>query len=140
MKKWNARLDHAAVATREPEKLKKVLELIGLGFTGTEPVPSQGVLTHFLKGEPNHIPQVELLEPTDNQGVIAKYLDKKGVGIHHLSFMVDHLDALCGELKQNGVRLTYDAPREGAHHTRVNFIHPESTGGVLIEISEKKSG
>lgn len=133
---WAVSFDHAAVATREPEKLKRVLLILGLDDTGSEPVPTQGVITHFLKPQPSQ-PAVEILEVTDPQGVVAKYLDKKGSGIHHLSFMVTALDALSAELKAQGMRLIYDSPKRGAHHTRVNFIHPESTGGVLIEISEK---
>lgn len=135
--KYNARLDHAAIATRDPEKLKKIFKLLGLEDGGTEPVPSQGVLTHFQNPKAG-TPKIEILEPTDSTGPVAKYLDKKGVGIHHLSFMVDGLDELCGELRKNSVRLIYDSSQTGAHGTRVNFIHPESTGGVLIEISEKK--
>lgn len=133
---WSVRLDHAAVATRDPEKLKRVLGLLGLEDTGSEAVPSQGVVTHFLKPEESR-PAVEILEVTDAAGVVAKFLDKKGPGIHHLSFMVEGLDALSEELKAQGVRLVYDGAKPGAHRTRVNFIHPESTGGILIEISEK---
>ena len=135
---WAVSFDHAAVATRDPRKLKQVLMLMGLVDEGSEPVPSQGVVTHFLKPEPS-LPAVEILEVTDPAGTVAKFLDKKGAGIHHLSFRVTNLDALCAELRKAGVRLTYDAPKPGAHHTRVNFIHPESTGGVLLEISEKAS-
>lgn len=133
---WAVSFDHAAVATRDPAKLKRVLALIGLSDEGSEAVPSQGVVTHFLKPEKS-APAVEILEVTDPQGTVAKYLDKKGPGIHHLSFLVTDLDALCAELRTAGVRLIYDEAKPGAHHTRVNFIHPESTGGILIEVSEK---
>lgn len=133
---WAVSFDHAAIATNDSEKLKKVLGIIGLLDSGTEPVPSQGVTTHFLRPEPGHT-AVEILEVTDPQGTVAKYLQKKGPGIHHISFMVTKLDDLCAALRASGVRLTYDAPRPGAHNTRVNFIHPESTGGILIEVSEK---
>jgi methylmalonyl-CoA epimerase len=137
-KPWSIVLDHAAVATREPEKLKRVLSLMGLTDSGTEDVAEQGVRTHFFKPA-SSTPMVELLEVIDPAGVVAKYLDKRGPGIHHLSFLVTELDALCAELRKNSIRLIYDAPRAGAHHTRVNFIHPESTGGILIEVSEKAS-
>lgn len=133
---WAVFFDHAAVATREPAKLKRVLGIIGLDDAGSENVASQGVLTHFLKPESSQ-PAVEILEVTDPQGVVAKFLDKKGPGIHHLSFLVTNLKALMAELRAQGVRLVYDDAKPGAHHTRVNFIHPESTGGILIEISEK---
>lgn len=135
---WSVSFDHAAVATREPHKLKHVLSILGLIDEGSEPVPSQGVVTHFLRPEPG-VPMIEILEPTDPQGVIEKFLARKGPGIHHLSFRVTRLDELCVALRQENIRLVYDSPRPGAHHTRVNFIHPESCGGILIEISEKAS-
>jgi methylmalonyl-CoA/ethylmalonyl-CoA epimerase len=133
---WAVSFDHAAIATREPDKLKRVLAIIGLVDEGAEDVASQGVKTHFLNPKKSET-RVEILEVIDPQGTVAKYLDKKGPGIHHISFMVTNLDALCAELKAQNVRLVYDNPRTGAHHTRVNFIHPESTGGILLEVSEK---
>lgn len=135
-KPWSIRLDHAAVATREPEKLKSVLAMMGLKDFGSEAVVSQGVVTHFMRPEES-VPAVEILEVTDPAGTVGKYLEKKGPGIHHLSFIVTGLDELSAELRSHGIRLTYDAAKPGAHKTRVNFIHPESTGGILIEISEK---
>lgn len=138
MRTWAVSFDHAAIATNDPEKLKRVLEIIGLADKGAEDVPSQGVKTHFLKPEKSQA-QVEILEVTDPQGTVAKYLAKKGPGIHHISFLVTKLDDLCVELRAQGVRLVYDQPRPGAHQTRVNFIHPESSGGILIEVSEASS-
>jgi len=138
---WAISFDHAAVATREPEKLKNVLLLLGIEDSGNEDVLSQGVKTHFLKvkGDPKLgvDPCVEILEVLDPNGVVAKFLDKKGPGIHHLSFRVSAIKVVCDYLKNNKVRLVYDTPRPGAHNTRVNFIHPESTGGILIEITDK---
>ena len=135
---WDVYFDHAAVATRDPGKLSRVLSIIGLADAGSEPVPSQGVVTHFLKPLASEA-AVEILEVTDPQGVVGKYLEKKGPGIHHLSFRVTDLEALMTELRKQGVRLTYETSKPGAHQTRVNFIHPESTGGILIEISEKSA-
>ncbi|MBI3555612.1 MAG: VOC family protein [Deltaproteobacteria bacterium] len=133
---WSVYFDHAAIATRDPAKLSRVLGIIGLTDAGSEPVPSQGVVAHFLKPLESN-PAVEILEVTDAQGVVGKYLEKKGPGIHHLAFRVTDIEALMAELRKQGVRLTYDTAKPGAHGTRVNFIHPESTGGILIEISEK---
>ena len=135
-KNWTVYFDHAAVATREHEKLKRVLSILGLVDCGSEDIPSQGVVTHFLKPSPS-APAVEILEIVDPQGVVAKFIDKKGPGIHHLSFRVSALDELSNELRAQGIRLVYEKSMPGAHKTWVNFIHPESTGGVLIEISEK---
>ena len=69
-------------------------------------------------------------------GPIEKFLSKKGPGIHHLSFKVPDIEAKCKELKEKGFKLLYEEPQSGAHSCRVNFIHPKSTGGVLIEISQ----
>ena len=138
---WTVTFDHAAIAIEDPTKLSRVLELIGLKSAGSELVASQGVKTHFLKARTGET-CVEVLETVDPEGVIAKYLKKRGPGIHHLSFQVEGksaLDAVCELLTQNGVRLVYSKSQLGAHGTRVNFIHPESTGGILIEISEKAS-
>ena len=136
--RWRVRLDHAAVATHDPQKLKRVLALLGLDDEGSEPVPSQGVITHFSKPAASE-PRIEILESTDPNGVVAKFLEKKGPGIHHLSFMIEEgtLETLEQSLRTNSIRLVYKTPQVGAHHTRVNFIHPESTGGILIEIAEK---
>ncbi|MEW6058184.1 MAG: VOC family protein [Bdellovibrionota bacterium] len=137
-KPWTVTLDHAAVATREPQKLKQLLLWLGLEDCGDELVASQGIRTHFIKPSKSE-PSVEILEVVDNKSTVAKFLEKKGPGIHHLSFLVTNLDALSADLRARGVRLVYAEPQPGAHKTRVNFIHPESTGGVLIEISEKAS-
>ena len=139
---FQAKLDHVAIACLDPEKLKRVLAIIGCEDKGTEVVPTQEVVTHFLKPEYNEKQQVTLLEllvPTTKDSVIAKFLDKKGPGFHHISFQVKNLEKLMALLLKNNVRLVYEKQQEGAHSTRVNFIHPESTGGILIEISEKIS-
>lgn len=135
-----SRLDHIAVATRDPEKLKKILHLLELKEAGIELVADQGVKTHFLKaatGQPN----VEILEPVDVNGVVSKFIDRKGAGIHHLAFDVTGisggLEALSKTLRENGIRLIYEKSRVGAHNKRINFIHPDSSGGVLIEIAEQ---
>ncbi len=134
---WKARLDHVAIATADPAKLKRVLEILGVKDQGSEFVKEQGVKTHFLKA--NEITtQVEILEPVDPNGVIAKYLSRKGVGIHHISFSIENINELMIALTKESIRLVYDIAKPGAHNTLVNFIHPESTGGVLIEISEEQ--
>mgnify|MGYP001562730802 CR=1 FL=1 len=130
------RLDHVAIATAEPATLKRLFALIGLTDGGTEAVPSQGVLTHFQRLAPE-ASAIELLEPTDPQGTVAQFIAKKGPGIHHLCFRVPDVNALCEKLRKEQIRLIYDAPQPGAHGALVNFIHPASAGGVLIELSQK---
>jgi methylmalonyl-CoA epimerase len=139
----SARLDHIGVAVQNLPEIKRLLEILGLGVTSTEPVPEQGVTTHFLP-LPRETASIELLEVTDPEGTVAKFIAKRGPGIHHLSFAVKtgELDPLCARLRAAGYRLTYDQPKAGAHSMRVNFIHPASAGGILIEVMEPsgKSG
>lgn len=132
------RLNHIGVAVKNRPELEKLFALLGLKVTGTEAVPEQGVTTHFLPF-PAGVASIELLEVTDPEGTVAKFIEKRGPGIHHLSFTVDPgtLDAVCEKLRKNGVRLIYDAPKMGAHSMRINFIHPASAGGMLLEVMEK---
>ncbi len=137
---FRVKLDHAAIATSNLQKLLHVLRLLGLEDQGAEDVETQGVRAYFWEPKPG-LTKVEVLDPIKPESTIQKYIDKRGAGIHHLSFMLEkgRLDDLCEYLKKNGVRLTYEEPQAGAHDTRVNFIHPESAGGILIEISEKSA-
>lgn len=137
---FDAKLDHVAIACTDPEKLKRVLALIGCSDLGSEPVESQKVVTHFQMPKPhtnNKATKLELLVPTDPNGTVGKFIAKKGTGIHHISFEVKKLEELMALLSKNSIRVIYEKPQPGAHNMKVNFIHPESTGGVLIEISEK---
>jgi methylmalonyl-CoA/ethylmalonyl-CoA epimerase len=139
-----AQLNHIGIAANNLPGLKKVFSILGLQIAHTEPVPGQGVVTHFVPlPEPTlasgQRTSLEFLEVTDPEGTVAKFIEKRGPGIHHLSFQVEtgQLDALCEKLKTAGIRLTYDQPRSGAHQMRINFIHPASAGGILIEVMEK---
>ena len=133
---WTVFFDHAAVATESPEKLKFVLGELGLHDNGSEDVASQGVRTYFLK-TPAHEANIELLEVLDPNGVVAKFLAKRGAGVHHLSFLVSDIEGVTAHLLSKKIRLVYEKAKPGAHHTLVNFIHPESTGGVLLEFAQK---
>ncbi|MBU6376316.1 MAG: methylmalonyl-CoA epimerase [Bdellovibrionales bacterium] len=138
------RLNHIGIAVRDPETLARVLGLLGLSKTHDENVPDQGVRTHFfpaLEGQQDsgYFPQIEILEVLDPEGTVARFIEKRGPGVHHLSFEVKRgeLDSLCSKLQAAGVQLIYHEPRPGAHGMRVNFIHPKSSGGVLLEITER---
>lgn len=98
---------------------------------------SQGVQVHFFN-LPGDAPHLELLEVKDPEGTVSKFIKKRGPGIHHLSFSVESgkLDSLCAALKNEGFRFTYDTPQKGAQGMRINFIHPATAGGVLIELME----
>jgi methylmalonyl-CoA/ethylmalonyl-CoA epimerase len=132
------RLNHIGVAVKNLPEMRKLFSLLGLKVTGTESVPDQGVMTHFLPF-PEGATSIELLEVTDPEGTVAKFIEKRGPGIHHLSFTVDSgkLDPLLAELRKSGIRLIYDTPKTGAHSMRINFIHPASAGGMLLELMEK---
>lgn len=136
-----ASLNHIGIAVSDLNAMKRLFAILGLSVDHVEAVPEQGVVTHFLP-LPLEQGNLEFLEPTDPEGTISKYLQKKGPGIHHLSFKVKtgELDSLSDRLRGEGYRLIYDASRMGAHGMRVNFIHPASAGGILVEIMEKADG
>ncbi|MBN2414826.1 methylmalonyl-CoA epimerase [bacterium] len=112
-------------------------DVLGLEMTGEEVVPEQKVkVAMFRVGEV----QIELLEPTSEDSPIAGYLAKKGEGIHHIAYATDDVAAEIDGLKRNDIRMIDDQPRNGAHGTRIAFLHPASSGRVLTEICESGSG
>ena len=129
-------LDHVAIAVKSIAKSRKVYEDMGLVFDPKmEEVKSQQVLTAF--AQIDHHGHIELLEPTSEESAIHKYIEKKGEGIHHLCFRVTDVKAKMEELMSKGYIFIYPEARPGAGGCLVNFMHPKSTGGVLIEISQK---
>ena len=131
-------LNHIGIATESGNtQLNRLFQLLGISKGISESVPEQGVDVHFfsLTGEPPHL---ELLEVSDPEGSVSKFIQKRGPGIHHLSFQVDSgtLDATIALLKGEGYRFTYEQPKMGAQNMRINFIHPATAGGVLIELME----
>ncbi len=127
-------LDHIAIAVNTLEEGAKFYQAIGFGEMTTENVPSQKVLTGFMKL--GNRANIELLEPTSPDSTIRKFLDKRGPGIHHICLRVKGIGALVEKLKTKGIQMIDDKPKPGAHGCQVAFIHPKSTGGVLIELSE----
>ena len=108
-------------------------DVMGMEFEGTEVVEEQKVKVAFLAvGES----RIELLEPTSPDSPVAKFLEKKGEGTHHLAYEVADIEAVLADLKAKGVRLIDETPRSGAHGTRIAFLHPKATGGVLTEICQ----
>lgn len=127
-------LDHVAIAVDDlPAGIRRFCDDLGLPLAGTEDVVSAQTATAFL---PVPGTRIELVAPLDGQGPIAAHLAKRGPGIHHLCFRTDDLDADVARLRDRGWRFTTDDPTPGAHGTRVMFVHPKSTGGVLIELAE----
>ncbi len=126
-------LDHIGIAVRSLASAK-IYEDLGLTIEHVETVESQRVKTAFLSvGDAN----LELLEPTSPDSPIAKFIEKRGEGIHHICLRVDDLEAHLERLKAAGYRLINEAPVPGAHGCRVAFLHPSAGNGVLIELSEK---
>jgi methylmalonyl-CoA/ethylmalonyl-CoA epimerase len=127
-------LDHIGLAVRSLDAAK-IYQSLGLTIDHVETVETQKVRTAFLSvGDSN----LELLEPTSDDSPVAKFIEKRGEGIHHICFRVDDLDSYLARLKAEGYRLINEAPVPGAHGCRVAFLHPASGNGVLIELSETK--
>jgi methylmalonyl-CoA/ethylmalonyl-CoA epimerase len=130
------KIDHLGIAVNSIEEAKKLFQdILGLKFEGTETVQEQKVTTAFF---PVGDSEVELLESTAPDGPIAKYLEKRGEGIQHIAFRVDNLEEALTELKEKGIRLIDEKPRKGAGGAKIAFLHPKSTHGVLIELSERE--
>src|SRR5687768_17734028 len=127
------KLDHIGIAVRSLERGAKIYETLGLTIGHTEVVETQKVKTAFLSvGDSN----LELLEPTGPDSAIAKFIEKRGEGIHHICLRVDDIEAHLARLKAQGYRLINEAPVPGAHGCRVAFLHPAAGNGVLIELSQ----
>ncbi|UCG13072.1 MAG: methylmalonyl-CoA epimerase [Deltaproteobacteria bacterium] len=130
------KIDHLGIAVHSIEQARKLFqEALGLEFEGTETVEEQKVTTAFF---PVGDSEVELLESTAPDGPVAKYLEKRGEGIQHIAFRVANLEEALAELKERGVRLIDEKPRKGAGGAKIAFLHPKSTHGVLIELSERE--
>ena len=129
-----ATLDHIGIAVGDlGEALKFYRDALGLEVEAPEEVASQRVRAHFI---PVGESAIELLEATAEDSPIAKYIGKRGPGIHHITLRVDDIRAALARLKEKGVRLIDESPREGAHGSLVAFIHPASAHGVLVELKQ----
>ena len=131
-------LDHIAVAVPDLERaIRRFAEDFGCRFEGSETVREAQTTTAFF---PVAATSIELVHPLEGSGPIAKYLEKRPGGLHHLCFRSDDIEADMARLKAKGYRFLTDAPQPGAHGSRVAFIHPKSCDGVLIEISQPAAG
>ena len=129
------KIDHLGIAVNSIDQGKNFwTDVLGLEFEGSETVEEQKVTTAFF---PVGDSEVELLESTAPDGPIAKYLEKRGEGIQHIAFRVENIEEALAELKEKGIRLIDEKPRLGAGGAKIAFLHPKSTHGVLIEISER---
>jgi len=131
-------LHHVAIAVKSLAEARPAFEL-ALGLVATEPefVPDQRVNVLVLYAGAQRI---ELVEPASPDSPITKFLEKTGGGIHHLAWQVHDVAAAIAHLKSHGVRMIDEAPRPGAHGTTIAFVHPKSTGGVLMELVQEPRG
>ena len=128
------KIDHIAIIVRNIEEALQVYEgALGLELTEITEVPEQAVRVAFL---PVGESEIELVEPLSTSSGVAKFLEKRGEGLHHICLEVEDIEAALRDLAATGVRLIDEQPRQGAHG-RVAFLHPKSTHGVLIELIEK---
>jgi methylmalonyl-CoA/ethylmalonyl-CoA epimerase len=129
-------IDHVGIAVRSiDERLALWTEALGLPHRGTDAVPSEQVRVAFLDAGGARI---ELLEPAGETSPVGRFLEQRGEGIHHLTLAVRELDGALERLAAHGVTVLGGGPRPGAHGTRVAFLHPRSTGGVLLELVESR--
>ena len=127
-------LNHIGIAVHSIDDQRAFYEgALGLPFEGLEDVPSQKVRVAFFRAGDVRI---ELLEPTHEDSPIAKFLKKRGEGLHHLAFAVEDIKTRIAELKDAGLRMIDQEPRVGAHHMKIAFVHPKSSFGVLTELCE----
>ncbi len=126
-------LDHLGIAVRSLATAKSIYEKLGLAVSPAEIVPGEKVRVVMI---PVGESRLELLEATADDSVIAKFIAKRGEGLHHISLRVPDLAAAVEKLKADGVRLVSDEIKSGAGGHRYIFVHPSSTGGVLLELVE----
>jgi methylmalonyl-CoA/ethylmalonyl-CoA epimerase len=127
-------LNHVGIAVRSIEDQRPYYErTLGAQFEGIEDVANQKVRVAFFRI--NDV-RLELLEPTDPSSAVAKFLETRGEGLHHLAFTVDDIKQRIAELQQSGLRMIDQCPRTGAHRMQIAFVHPKSTFGVLTELCE----
>jgi len=128
-------IEHVGVAVESMEGISSIFsDLMGLEFIDSEEVADQQVITDIYQIDNS---KLEFLEATSKDSPIARFIDKKGTGMHHIAFLVDHLQPALDYLKNQGVHLIDEKPRIGAEGLSIAFLHPKSTNGILVELCEK---
>ena len=129
------KIEHIGIAVKDLEASNALFEkLLGVPHYKIEEVASEGVRTSFFKSGPN---KIELLEATKPDSPIAKYLEKKGEGIHHIAFAVEDIVSEIQRLKGEGFLVLNETPKKGADNKLVAFLHPKGTNGVLVELCQE---
>ncbi len=131
-----SQIDHIGIAVKSlDDHVPFYKDVLNLEFAGTEEVAEQKVKVAMFKiGEA----KIELLEPTSDESPIAKFIEKKGEGIHHIAYQTDDIEGEIKNIQDNDLRMIDKTPRMGAHDTKIAFIHPKSSGKVLTELTEIK--
>ncbi len=132
------KIEHIGIAVKNIEESNELFKvLFNQPAYKMEEVESEGVKTSFFKlGES----KIELLQATNPDSAIAKFIDKKGEGMHHIAFEVEDIDFEIKRLKNEGFKLIHDIPKLGADNKRIAFLHPKSTNGVLVELCQEING
>jgi methylmalonyl-CoA epimerase len=129
-------IDHVGIAVANLQESLSFWETsLGIELHGIEEVAEQNVRTAFL---PVGGTEIELLEPTSADSSVARFIEKRGEGLHHIAIRVDDIEAALAELKAKGIQLIDETPRNGAGGARIAFVHPKATHGVLLELCERK--
>ena len=132
------RLDHIGIAVNNLDEGEKFWKLLGLLSDGNdEENHEQGVNIRFLSTDKGDPARIELLSPISQDTPIGRFIEKRGQGIQQIAFEVEDLQQTIQELINSGIDMIDDSPKSGAHGTKIAFVHPKSTGGVLVELLEK---
>lgn len=138
--KQNITIDHIGIAANSLDEGSRFWKLIGLVAQGEdELVEEQGVITRFfpLDSQKDDTTNIEILEATGPDTPIGRFLEKRGPGIQQLCLAVDDLETMITHLISNGIKMIDTTPRKGAHDSIIAFIHPKSTGGILVELKQR---
>ncbi len=130
------KIEHIGIAVKDLDQAEKLYAgILGAKPYKREEVKSEGVLTSFLRNGPN---KIELLQSTKPDGPIAKFIEKKGEGMHHVAFAVQDIKSEMKRLAAEGFRLLNEEPKKGADNKWICFVHPKSANGVLIELCQER--
>ena len=128
------KIDHIGIAVPNMEDALKVYEALGFKSEGIEEVAEQKVRVAFL---PCGDSEIELLESTDPEGPIAKFIEKRGAGVQHIAIRVENIEEAIAEMQAKGFKMIDEKPRYGAGGASIAFVHPKDMGGVLLELSQR---
>ncbi|MDO1502133.1 methylmalonyl-CoA epimerase [Winogradskyella maritima] len=128
------KIEHIGIAVKDIEASNVVFKaMLGEAHYKIEEVESEGVTTSFFQSGPN---KIELLQATRDDSPIAKFIEKRGEGIHHIAFAVNDIESEIERLKNEGFKMIHDVPKKGADNKLIAFLHPKSSNGVLVELCQ----